>query len=97
MTKPKPKTKEQLTFEAGYNAAVENLIQKEANGKEMQQAFVAWKDDNPKETPLTREWKRLNKPAEVTFDGVVWAFTEDQYGRVVFHPKSGGIFGDAEK
>lgn len=90
--KPKPKSKEQLIFEAGYIAAVCDMAGQKPDAKKMEQAFREWKEENPKETPLEKEWKRLGMPSEVLFEGVINRFVKEPSGKYSLAP-SLNLFG----
>ncbi len=94
--KPKSKTKEQLTFEAGYTASVEDRGGQKPDAKKMEQAFRDWKEDNPQDTPLTKEWKRQGMPSEMLFEEVVYKFVKEASGKYVFGAVRGGLFGPIE-
>jgi hypothetical protein len=93
--KPKPKTKEQLTFEAGYTASLEDLGQK-PDAKKMEQAFRDWKEENPQDTPIIKEWKLQGMPHEMLFGEVVYRFEKQPSGRYIFGAVRGGLFGPIE-
>jgi hypothetical protein len=95
-TTPKPKTKEQLTFEAGYTASVEDRGGQKPDAKKMEQAFRDWKEENPQDTPLTKEWKRQGMPPEMLFEGVVYKFVKEPSGTYSFAPIRGGLFGPVD-
>ncbi len=59
----------------------------------MEQAFREWKEENPRDTPLVKEWKAQGMPSEMLFEGVVYGFVKEPSGKYTCAPLRGGLFG----